>query len=558
MLPIQHVPRRPLPVRVFSILSLLVAAAAPAQQDATAAFAAHSIEVDGQVYPYRLLEPPVPLRDIARPLVVFLHGAGERGQDNVRQLEYLPQKLAADIARHPCYVLAVQCPDGERWVDTDWRSAKPMVAATEPTRAMRAVLRLVADLRERPGVDPARVYVTGLSMGGFGAWDLALRRPEWVAALLPLCGGADPHLAHRLLGMPIQVWHGGADPLVPVANSRAMVDALRQLGCAVDYREPADIGHAVWVQAYGDARTIDWLFAQDQRQARRGAFALPAMIPAPESASPPLAGADAPFRLRAGARCHVPEAARPAAQVLLDALERSCHQRPGLIGLGVLHAGDLVFAVEPALPAEFALEIGEVFRIVVRDETVLQAAAAAAWQVLQTEAGGGCPAGRLVRTGGVVSGRVVFGASPVPWPEKMLLATIRTCWSYGVRELVGDGLDRLDWLSDAERLSVRSLSQRHGLQLFGTGVVDAAVRDVAVFESAALAGGPCGLLAADLPNGRPQVFELRLSSLGPDSALAELEILLPAVAERAQRPAQTIHVANFLARLACQLRASRG
>lgn len=546
-------------MRVRLALSFcLLAAVAGAQQDVRRAFGAGAIEVDGQRYPYRLLEPPVVLRDVDRPLVVFLHGAGERGDDNLRHLEYLPSLLAADVARYPCYLLAVQCPQNEQWVAADWGSASPPALADQPTRALRAVMTVVESLRRRPGVDAARVYVTGLSMGGFAAWELALRRPEWFAAVLPICGGGDPRFAHRLLGMPIAVWHGGIDHVVPVETSRAMVTALRQLGQAVDYREPATVGHDVWNVAYRDPATLAWLFAQDQRQARRGAFALPALIPAPEVVTPPAAGTAA-FRLRPGARCHAPEAARAVAQVLCDTIERGLRVRADLIGLGVEAAGDLAFAIDPALRAEFAIDVGPVLRITVREPALLHAAAAAAWQVLQTDPAGSCPAGRLVRTQPVVAGRLVLGASPVPWPEPALLAALRTCWTYDVRELRGSGLDRLDWLPDKARLAVRAAAQRCDIRLLGTDIVDASAGTVRVFAADLAADGIGRLLAAkDATAAGPGAFELHLPPNGPDASTAALELLLPAAAERAHAPARELHVADFLGRLGCQLRIVRG
>jgi len=127
---------------------------------------------------------------------------------------------------------------------------------------MRAVWLAVHDLLEREPIDPDRVYLTGLSMGGYGAWDLAARHPERFAAVVPVCGGGDPAQADRLRDLPIWVWHGDRDRSVPVEQSRRMVEALRRAGSAVRYDELPGVGHGSWKQAYGAGGAIDWMFAQ--------------------------------------------------------------------------------------------------------------------------------------------------------------------------------------------------------------------------------------------------------------------------------------------------------
>jgi predicted peptidase len=116
-------------------------------------------------------------------------------------------------------------------------------------------------IRDKP-VDRHRIYLTGLSLGGYGAWDLAMRRPDTFAAVVPICGGGDPEKAALLKDMPIQVWHGSLDGSVPVACSRDMVAALKHAGATVDYREIKDGGHEAWVQAYLPESAITFMFKQ--------------------------------------------------------------------------------------------------------------------------------------------------------------------------------------------------------------------------------------------------------------------------------------------------------
>ncbi|MCC6669992.1 MAG: family 78 glycoside hydrolase catalytic domain [Planctomycetes bacterium] len=216
-----------------------------------------------QELPYRLLRPRSVAEGARYPLLLFLHGAGERGQDNHRQLIHLlPTPLLQDEGRtrFPCFVVAPQCPKDQLWVEVDWSKGGAMPAGPSP--ALRMVLELLDRLAEELPIDLGRVYVTGLSMGGYGTFDLACRAPERFAAAVPVCGGGDPTQAERLRALPLWVFHSADDRTVPVERSRAMVEALRGLGAAPRYTEFRDAGHASWRPAYADPELWTWLFAQ--------------------------------------------------------------------------------------------------------------------------------------------------------------------------------------------------------------------------------------------------------------------------------------------------------
>lgn len=217
-----------------------------------------SVRVEERDYPYLLLSPPEVAPDRRYPLVLFLHGAGERGEDNERQKAHFPVRMAAST--HDCFVLAPQCPTGARWVETDW-SSKTSTPIGAPTPAMRAAIAALQEVvREHP-VDLERISLTGLSMGGYGSWDLAVRHPGWFTAAAPVCGGGDERAVARLAGLPLSVWHGDADRPVPVERSRQMVEALRALDLEVDYHELPGVGHDVWNQAYDPGGCVEWLVA---------------------------------------------------------------------------------------------------------------------------------------------------------------------------------------------------------------------------------------------------------------------------------------------------------
>ena len=197
------------------------------------------------------------------PLVLFLHGAGERGSDNALQLKYLPEQMAQpeQRARYRAFVLAPQCPADRTWspVDMKTMTASPSAA---PFHEAKAIVRMLDRVMEEHPVDPRRVYLTGLSMGGFGAWDLAARYPERWAAVVPICGGGDPGTARKMKEIPTWAFQGAKDPVVPPERSREMVEAVRRAGGNPRYTEYPDVAHDSWSPAYGDPELLAWLFAQ--------------------------------------------------------------------------------------------------------------------------------------------------------------------------------------------------------------------------------------------------------------------------------------------------------
>jgi predicted peptidase len=235
-----------------------------------APFQARTVTVTeaGEAVEFRsqLLAPPAIEPGQSYPLVVFLHGAGERGRDNEKQLKYLPTWLAEPPLRerHPTFLLAPQCREDERWVDVSWADKKSTPQGPPTTDMLAVIAALNAVVTAEP-VDPRRIYLTGLSMGGYGTWDLAARQPERFAALLPICGGGDEATAPRLAKLPIWCFHGDADQAVPVERSRSMIAAVRAAGGAPKYSELPGVGHDSWTPAYRDPAVLNWLVSQRQR-----------------------------------------------------------------------------------------------------------------------------------------------------------------------------------------------------------------------------------------------------------------------------------------------------
>lgn len=214
--------------------------------------------------PYRLLPPKAPKVGERYPLVIFLHGAGERGDDNASQLCYLPEVLARPENRtlYACYTVAVQCEADDKWVDVEWSrpDATPSPTSTTAMRKLRASISAVVSENL---IDEDRIYLTGLSMGGFGAWWLAGKQPEEFAAVAPLCGGGDVADAPKFVNLPTWAVHGVRDDVVSVETSRCMIEALRASGATPRYTELSEVGHDCWTPAYEPwFGLLDWMFAQ--------------------------------------------------------------------------------------------------------------------------------------------------------------------------------------------------------------------------------------------------------------------------------------------------------
>lgn len=221
-----------------------------------------TVEIDGQRVAYCVYVPPEYTHERAWPVILFLHGAGERGADGLLPTEV---GIGTAIRRHrewfPAIVVMPQCAAGDVW----WSEGMM-------NRALRCVEAASRDYH----MDPQRLYLTGLSLGGAGTWHLGARAARHFAALVPICGfvelgassGLEAQVARELADVPTWVFHGALDDRVPVARSREMVAALRAAGGNVQYTEYPDGGHNVWDQAYADPALWRWLFAQRKAPAR--------------------------------------------------------------------------------------------------------------------------------------------------------------------------------------------------------------------------------------------------------------------------------------------------
>ncbi len=195
------------------------------------------------------------------PLVLFLHGAGERG-DSSKTVKHIGAWALQEKNRenYECFVLVPQCEKNNKWVEVDW-AADSHHQPKEMSKYMNLTVELLEELEKELPIDSTKIYLTGLSMGGYGTWDLASRFPKKFAASVPICGGGDEVTANSLQSMPIWVFHGALDTTVKPQRSRNMVEAVKKTGNKdIHYTEYPKVRHGSWKPAYEEENMWKWLF----------------------------------------------------------------------------------------------------------------------------------------------------------------------------------------------------------------------------------------------------------------------------------------------------------
>ena len=184
------------------------------------------------------------------PLLLFLHGAGERGDQLDFVKKHGPPKIVESKPEFPCITVSPQCAAGSRWTPKE-------------------LTQLLDAVQKQHAVDESRVYLTGLSMGGFGTWSLAAAAPERFAAIVPICGGGNPETAEKFKDIPCWVFHGAKDTAVKQDQSDRMVEALKKAGGAPKYTIYPEAGHDSWTETYNNPELYHWLLAQKKTSAGR-------------------------------------------------------------------------------------------------------------------------------------------------------------------------------------------------------------------------------------------------------------------------------------------------
>jgi len=218
-------------------------------------------DAGGTTLLYRLLKPgDNRAANEKHPLLLFLHGAGERGADNRAQLKWGKEMMLTVAKQYGCFVLVPQCPKERKWVEIDWSKPTHKMPA-EISQSMRLTLDVIGKLQEQYPIDPDRLYVMGLSMGGYGTWDIIQRCPDMFAAAVPICGGGDETAADRIKA-PVWAFHGDKDGAVPVSRSRNMIAAIKAVGGKPKYTEYPGVDHNSWSAAFKEPGMLKWLFSQ--------------------------------------------------------------------------------------------------------------------------------------------------------------------------------------------------------------------------------------------------------------------------------------------------------
>jgi predicted peptidase len=258
-----RVTRKSLYWLVLLIVALMLPVRRAEARKTETGFLDRTITVAGTAYKYEIFVPDNWTKQKKWPVILFLHGAGERSDDGLIQTEVgIGTAIRRYRDRFPAVVVMPQCRKDAWWADS---------------MADVAMAALAAAQKEFHG-DATRTYLTGLSMGGYGTWYLAGKYPGKFAAIVPICGGIlvpdkarlqspDDHspyteAAKKIGKTPVWIFHGGDDPVVPVTESRRMNEAMKALGGEVHYTEYPGVGHNSWEKAYGEAEAVSWMFSK--------------------------------------------------------------------------------------------------------------------------------------------------------------------------------------------------------------------------------------------------------------------------------------------------------
>ena len=240
--------RKIFPLMLALLLSMVVGCATVTQKQAQKDGVQKSYILDKKIeikMAYQLYLPKGYQEDVKKewPLILFLHGSGERGSDIELVTKHGIPKIVKEKPDFPFIALSPQCPEG-----TIWRT--------------ETVSALLDDIEQEYRVDKNRIYLTGLSMGGFGTWELACKEPNRFAAIAPICGGGNSFLAvWNLKDQPVWVFHGKKDSVVPVENSDVMVNALKKMNPNIKYTVYPEADHDSWTETYNNPELYTWFLS---------------------------------------------------------------------------------------------------------------------------------------------------------------------------------------------------------------------------------------------------------------------------------------------------------
>ena len=226
----------------------------------------------GGTLPYRILFPENFDASKKYPVVIFLHGSGERGSDNKAQLVHGSALfLKEDVRKNfPAIVVFPQCPSEGYWSNVDVESANNkrtfnFVEGGNPTKAMELLMGMVDELRSLPYTNKKQFYAGGLSMGGMGTFELLRRKPQVFAAAIVICGGDNLENAKRYKKVPLWIFHGAKDDVVAPENSEKVAIALKAMGADIQFTLYPQANHNIWNSAFAEPNLLSWLFSNRKK-----------------------------------------------------------------------------------------------------------------------------------------------------------------------------------------------------------------------------------------------------------------------------------------------------
>jgi predicted peptidase len=259
---------------LFILFNAVISTLSSNAVGAETGFLDRTVKIGAENYRYQVYVPRDWSKKQKWPVILFLHGAGERGDDGIIQTEVgVGRAIRRFVDRFPAIIVMPQCRKEQWW--------------TQDAMQEQALEAFEQSVKEFNG-DPERFYLTGISMGGYGTWSIASKHPGKFAALAPICGGvrppaiinvpgasntSDPNIdpyaetARRIGKTPVWIFHGGADPVVPPDESRKMNEALKAAGGDVKYTEYENVGHNSWDKAYAEAELMKWMLGQSSKPA---------------------------------------------------------------------------------------------------------------------------------------------------------------------------------------------------------------------------------------------------------------------------------------------------
>lgn len=223
---------------------------------------------NGEKMGYRLFLPPSYNPEKKYPLILSFHGAGSRGNDNLKQLRpwvsgWMDEQLQSE---HPCIIVMPQCPAEQKWVNVPWEKGSYSIANVSFSKPMKLAKGIFDKVIQENAVDENRIYVMGVSMGGYGAWNFMIHYPELIAAAIPICGGGDPSMANKIKDIPIWAFHGDKDVIVPLSGSTDMMESLyAQKNNKAQLTIYRNVGHKSYELAWKETALIHWVFGQEKK-----------------------------------------------------------------------------------------------------------------------------------------------------------------------------------------------------------------------------------------------------------------------------------------------------